>query len=161
MESTAAETFGELLNHSPEPPFSQPTPLGFCMRDSRSDYVAEEEGGQAKVRIAFDIDEDRVYPLVGEVLSAITGENDSSLLFQTLREEKALVAEIDSTIEEMGLFRRLIISYDVEQELLEESLTQVFQLLRRLTQYVRPVRLDQCRMLFTDNYLFYQDEPPP
>ena len=67
MESTAAETFGELLNHSPEPPFSQPTPLGFCMRDSRSDYVAEEEGGQAKVRIAFDIDEDRVYPLVGEV----------------------------------------------------------------------------------------------
>ena len=47
MESTAAETFGELLNHSPEPPFSQPTPLGFCMRDSRSDYVAEEEGGQA------------------------------------------------------------------------------------------------------------------
>ena len=158
MESTAAETFGELLNHSPEPPFSQPTPLGFCMRDSRSDYVAEEEGGQAKVRIAFDIDEDRVYPLVGEVLSAITGENNSSLLFQTLREEKALVAEIDSTIEEMGLFRRLIISYDVEQELLEESLTQVFQLLRRLTQYVRPVRLDQCRMLFTDNYLFDQDD---
>ena len=33
MESTAAETFGELLNHSPEPPFSQPTPLGFCMRE--------------------------------------------------------------------------------------------------------------------------------
>ena len=90
------------------------------------------------MRIAFDIDEDRVYPLVGEVLSAITGENDSSLLFQTLREEKALVAEIDSTIEEMGLFRRLVISYDVEQELLEESLTQVFQLLRRLTQYVPP-----------------------
>ena len=35
------------------------------MRDSRSDHAADEEGGQAKVRIAFDIDEDRVYPLVG------------------------------------------------------------------------------------------------
>ena len=75
-------------------------------------------------------------------MSAITGENDSSLLFQTLREEEALVAEIDSSIEEMGMFRRLVISYDVEQELLEKSLREVFDLLRRLTQYVRPVRLD-------------------
>ena len=95
---------------------------------------------------------------MGEVLSAITGENDSSLLFQTLREEKALVAEIDSSIEEMGMFRRLVISYDVEQELLEESLREVFDLLRRLTQYVRPVRLEQCRMLFTDNLVYYQDD---
>ena len=110
METALAETLSELENTSDEPPFAQPTPMGFCMRDSRSDYVADEEGGQAKVRIAFDIDEDRVYPLVGEVLSAITGENDSSLLFQTLREEKALVAEIDSSIEEMGMFRRLVIS---------------------------------------------------
>lgn len=158
MERTAAEAFGELVNHSPEAPFAQPTPLGFCMRDSRSDYVADAEGGQAKVRLAFDMDEDRVYPLVGEVLSAITGENDSSLLFQTLREEMALVAEIDSAIEEMGMFRRLVISYDVEQALLEESLLQVFQLLRRLTQYVRPVRLDQCRMLFTENLIYFQDD---
>lgn len=158
MESAAAEAFAELSNHTPEPPFVQPTPLGFCMRDSRSNFVSEAEGGQAKVRIAFDMDEDRVYPLVGEVLSAITGENDSSLLFQTLREEMAMVAEIDSTIEEMGLFRRLVISYDVEQELLADSLTQVFQLLRRLTQYVRPVRLDQCRMLFTENLTLYQDD---
>ena len=158
METALAETLSELENTSDEPPFAQPTPMGFCMRDSRSDYVADEEGGQAKVRIAFDIDEDRVYPLVGEVLSAITGENDSSLLFQTLREEKALVAEIDSSIEEMGMFRRLVISYDVEQELLEESLREVFDLLRRLTQYVRPVRLDQCRMLFTDNLVYYQDD---
>ena len=158
METALAETLSELENTSDEPPFAQPTPMGFCMRDSRSDYVADEEGGQAKVRIAFDIDEDRVYPLVGEVLSAITGENDSSLLFQTLREEKALVAEIDSSIEEMGMFRRLVISYDVEQELLEKSLREVFDLLRRLTQYVRPVRLDQCRMLFTDNLVYYQDD---
>ncbi len=158
MERTAAEAFGELVNHFPEAPFAQPTPLGFCMRDSRSDYVADAEGGQAKVRLAFDMDEDRVYPLVGEVLSAITGENDSSLLFQTLREEMALVAEIDSAIEEMGMFRRLVISYDVEQALLEESLLQVFQLLRRLTQYVRPVRLDQCRMLFTENLIYFQDD---
>ena len=158
METALAETLSELENTSDEPPFAQPTPMGFCMRDSRSDYVADEEGGQAKVRIAFDIDEDRVYPLVGEVLSAITGENDSSLLFQTLREEKALVAEIDSSIEEMGMFRRLVISYDVEQELLEESLREVFDLLRRLTQYVRPVRLEQCRMLFTDNLVYYQDD---
>ena len=158
MEATAAELLGELENHTAEPPFVQPTPLGFCMRDSRSDFVSDEEGGQAKVRIAFDIDEDRVYPLVGEVLSAITGENDSSLLFQTLREEKAMVAEIDSSIEEMGMFRRLVISYDVEQDLLVDSLREVFDLLRRLTQYVRPVRLDQCRMLFTDNLVYYQDD---
>lgn len=158
MADTAAQLLAEVPNHTEEPPFIQTTPIGFCMRDSRSDYIRREEGGQAKVRLAFDLDDDQVYPLVGEVLSAITGENDSSLLFQTLREEKALVAEIDSSIEEMGMFRRLIIAYDVAQELLEESLWEVFDLLRRLTQYVRPLRLEQCRMLFTENLVYYSDD---
>jgi predicted Zn-dependent peptidase len=150
--------FEELPNFTEEAPFLQPAPMGMCMRDSRSDLIMEEAGGQAKVNIAFDLDDDRVFPLVGEVLSAITGEDNDSILFQTLREEEALVAEIDSDIEELGMFHRLVIRYDVRQEYLEESLTKVFSLLRRLTMYVRPARLDETRMQFTGNLVFFQDD---
>ena len=87
-----------------------------------------------------------------------TAGNSDSLLFQTLREELALVAEIDSSIEEMGMFRRLVIRYDVRQECLAESLRKVFELLQRLRMYVRPVRLTQTRMQFTDNLIFYADD---
>lgn len=158
METALCEALGELENHTDEPPFSQTVPLGFCMRDERSDFVMDGEGGQAKVHLAFDLDEDRVFPLTGDVLNAFTAGNSDSLLFQTLREELALVAEIDSSIEEMGMFRRLVIRYDVRQEYLAESLTKVFELLHRLCLYVRPVRLTQTRMQFTDNLAFYQDD---
>lgn len=158
MESAVTEAFAELNNSTEEAPFAQTVPLGFCMRDSRSDLVMDEEGGQAKVHLAFDLDDDRVFPLVGEVINAITAGNSDSLLFQTLRETDALVAEIDSSIEEMGMFRRLIIRYDVRQAELMESLRRVFDLLHRLCLYVRPVRLSQTRMQFTDNLIFYQDD---
>lgn len=158
MEQAAVEALSELANHTAEPPFVQAVPLGFCMRDSRSDLILDEEGGQAKVHLAFDMDDDRVFPLTGEVLNAFTGGNSDSLLFQKLREEKALVAEIDSSMEEMGVFRRLVIRYDVRQELLVESLQQVFRLLQRLRMYVRPIRLTQTRMQFTDNLVFYLDD---
>ena len=158
MEDALTQVFEELPNFTEEPPFLQPAPMGMCMRDSRSDLILEEAGGQAKVNIAFDLDDDRVFPLVGEVLSAITGEDNDSILFQTLREEEALVAEIDSDIEELGMFHRLVIRYDVRQEYLEESLTKVFGLLRRLTMYVRPARLDETRMQFTGNLVFFQDD---
>lgn len=158
MEDAVVQCFEELPNHTAEPPFNQLTPIGMCMRDSRSDLIMDETGGQAKVNIAFDMDDDRVFPLVGEVLSAITGEDNDSILFQTLREEEALVAEIDSTIEELGMFHRLVIRYDVRQEYLEESLRKVFALLRRLTMYVRPARLDETRMQFTQNLVFFQDD---
>ena len=158
MEQAACDAFAELPVRSAEPPFAQTVPLGFCMRDGRSDLVMDEEGGQAKVHLAFDLDDDRVFPLAGEVLNAITAGNSDSLLFQTLREEKALVAEIDSSTEEMGMFRRLIIRYDVRQECLVDSLKQVFTLLTRLKMYIRPVRLNQTRMQFTDNLQFYLDD---
>ena len=158
MEDALVQMFEELPNFTEEAPFLQPAPMGMCMRDSRSDLIMEEAGGQAKVNIAFDLDDDRVFPLVGEVLSAITGEDNDSILFQTLREEEALVAEIDSDIEELGMFHRLVIRYDVRQEYLEESLTKVFDLLRRLTMYVRPARLDETRMQFTGNLVFFQDD---
>ena len=158
MEQAAVEALSELANHTAEPPFVQAVPQGFCMRDSRSDLILDEEGGQAKVHLAFDMDDDRVFPLTGEVLNAFTGGNSDSLLFQKLREEKALVAEIDSSMEEMGVFRRLVIRYDVRQELLVESLQQVFRLLQRLRMYVRPIRLTQTRMQFTDNLVFYLDD---
>lgn len=158
MERALVEAFSELPNHFDEPPFVQTVPLGFCMRDSRSDLVLDEEGGQAKVHLAFDLDEDRVFPLTGEVLNAFTAGNSDSLLFQQLREEEALVAEIDSTMEEMGMFRRLVIRYDVRQECLVDSLRRVFELLHRLRLYVRPIRLNQTRMQFTDNLIFYQDD---
>lgn len=158
MEDALVQSCEELANLTEEPPFAQPSPLGMCMRDSRADLVMDEAGGQAKVHLAFDLDEAQVFPLVGEVLSAITGEDNDSLLFQTLREQEALVAEIDSAIEELGMFRRLVIRYDVRQERLEESLRKVFELLRRLRMYVRPARMDETRMRFTQNLVFYQDD---
>ncbi len=158
MEDAVVQSFEELKNLTAEDPFCQPTPMRMCMRDSTSDLVMDEAGGQAKVHLAFDLDDDRVFPLAGEVLNAITGADNDSLLFQTLREEEALVAEIDSSIEELGMFRRLVIRYDVRQELLAESLRKVFTLLKRLRMYVKPARLDETRMQFTQNLVFYQDE---
>lgn len=158
MEIAACDAFSELEARSEDAPFQQTVPVGFCMRDSRSDFVQDEEGGQAKVHLAFDLDNDRVFPLAGEVLCAITAGNSDSLLFQTLREEQALVAEIDSSTEEMGMFRRLVIRYDVRQECLADSLRQVFSLLTRLKMYIRPARLTQTRMQFTDNLQFYLDD---
>lgn len=158
MENAVVEACSELTNNFDEAPFEQTVPMGFCMRDSRNDFVYDVEGGQAKVHLAFDLDEDRVFPLTGEVLSAFTAGNSDSLLFQELRETQALVAEIDSSIEEMGMFRRLVIRYDVRQECLVDSLKAVFELLHRLKLYVRPVRLTQTRMQFTDNLVFYQDD---
>ena len=148
MELAAVETFSDLRNYTDEPPFEQPVPLGFTLRDAASDLIRDEEGGQASVHLAFDIDEENVIPLCAQVLDAITGGCDDSLLFQALREEDALVAEIESFIQEMGAFHRLVIRYDVRQEYLEESLRKVFMYLHRLTMYVRPIRLNQIRTSF-------------
>lgn len=150
-EQTAIEAFSRLVNHTDEPPFSQMAPQGFCRRDETSDVILDETGGHARVHLAFDLNDERVFPLVGDVLDAITGGSDDSLLFQVLREQEALVAEIDSSIEEMGCYRRLVIRYDVRQEHLVESLEKVFALLQRLRVYIRPVRLELMRAVFTDN----------
>ena len=158
-EQALVKAFSALENRTDNLPFAQAVPKSFCMRDISSDLVMDEPGGHAKVHIAFDLEEDRVYPLVSEVLCAITGGNDDSLLFQTLREQEALVAEIDSSIEEMGLFRRLVIRYDVRQECLTDSLREVFSLLRRLRMYIRPVRLELARLPFTDNNDMLLDSP--
>ncbi len=149
MELAAIEAFSELENYTDEPPFEQPVPLGFTLRDEDSDLVMDEEGGQASVHLAFDIDGDAVSPLAAQVLDMITGGSCDSLLFQTLREEEGLVAEIESFLQETGSFRRLIIRWDVRQEYLIESLRKVFAYLHRLTVYVRPVRLEQARAMFT------------
>ena len=159
MEKAAVKTFSKLTNHTEEPPFAQAVPRDFCMRGPASDLVLDETGGHAKVHIAFDLDEERVFPLLSEVLDAITGGSDDSLLFQVLREQEALVAEIDSTLEEMGLFRRLVIRYDVRQEYLVESLRKVFTLLHRLRMYIRPVRLELARLPFTENNEMMLDAP--
>ncbi len=158
MERTAIETFATLHNYTNEPPFEQSMPLGFCMRDESSDFILEEEGGQAQVHIAFDIDEENVFPLAARVVDAITAGNDDSLLFQTLREDEALVAEIESYIQEMGSFHRLVIRYDVRQEKLAESLRKVFMYLHRLSMYVRPIRLNQVRSHFTVGSALAQDD---
>ena len=159
MELAAVKAFSALDNHTDEPPFAQAVPRDFCMRDASSDWVTDETGGHAKVHIAFDLDDEHVFPLVSEVLDAITGGSDDSLLFQTLREQEALIAEIDSTVEEMGLFRRLVIRYDVRQDHLAESLRKVFALLKRLRMYIRPVRLELARLPFTENNEMMLDSP--
>ncbi len=158
MEQTAIETFATLGNYTSEPPFEQHVPLGFCMRDADSDMVVDADGeGQAQVHIAFDINEENVFPLAARIVDAITAGNDDSLLFQTLREEEALVAEIESYIQEMGAFHRLVIRYDVRQEKLCESLRKVFMYLHRLSMYVRPIRLNQVRSHFTVGSALTQD----
>jgi len=111
------------------------------------------------VHLAFDINAERVYPITDEVVNAITAGSGDSLLFQIMREEKAMVAEIESYIEETGAYRRLVIRYDVRQAMLEESLREVFRLLKRLCMYIRPVRMELSRMQFTDNLAFYEDDP--
>ncbi|MBR3763863.1 MAG: insulinase family protein [Clostridia bacterium] len=157
MEDAAIEAFSELTNYTDEPPFEQPLPLGFTLRDGESDLVWDEEGGQASVHLAFDIDPDAVNPLAAQVLDMVTGGSCDSLLFQALREEEGLVAEIESFLQETGAFRRLVIRWDVRQEYLVESLRKVFAYLRRLTVYIRPVRLEQARAMFLTANTLVQD----
>ena len=159
MEQTAIETLSALTNYTSEPPFEQHVPMGFCNRDEGSDCIVDsaDPESQAQVHIAFDIDEDNVFPLAARIVDAITAGNDDSLLFQTLREEEALVAEIESYIQEMGRFHRLVIRYDVRQEKLCESLRKVFMYLHRLSMYVRPIRLNQVRSHFTVGSALTQD----
>ena len=159
MEETAIEVLAGLENYTSEPPFEQHIPLGFCMRDAESDLIVDsaDPDSQAQVHIAFDIDEDNVFPLAARIVEAITAGNDDSILFQTLREEEALVAEIESYIQEMGQFHRLVIRYDVRQEKLVESLRKVFKYLHRLNMYVRPIRLEQVRSHFAVGHALTQD----
>ena len=159
MENAAIEVFSALPNYTSEPPFEQHVPLGFCMRDEESDMIVDSDAPdvQAQVHIAFDIDEENIYPLAARMVDAITAGNDDSLLFQTLREEEALVAEIESYIQEMGQFHRLVIRYDVRQEKLVESLRKVFMYLHRLSMYVRPIRLEQVRSHFSVGHALAQD----
>lgn len=160
MENTAIEVFSTLANYTSEPPFEQHVPLGFCMRDEGSDMIVDsaDPDAQAQVHIAFDIDEENVFPLAARMVDAITAGNDDSILFQTLREEEALVAEIESFVQEMGQFHRLVIRYDVRQEKLVESLRKVFMYLHRLSVYVRPIRLDQVRSHFSVGHALIQDD---
>ena len=157
MEDAAIEVLSEMTNYTDEPPFEQPVPLGFTLRDADSDLVWDEEGGQASVHLAFDIDQDAVSPIAAQVLDMVTGGSCDSVLFQALREEEALVAEIESFMQEMGAFRRLIIRWDVRQEYLVESLRKVFAYLHRLTVYVRPARMEQARAMFQTSNALVQD----
>lgn len=157
MEEVAVAVMSDVKNTTPRPPFEQAIPFDFCHRDERSDFLREEEGGLAKVHLAFDIDPERVFPVVDQVLDAITGGNVDSILFQTLREQDAMVAEIESYVEALGSYRRLVIRYDVRQAFLEKSLRRVFEQLCRLRVYIRPVRMELMRMQFTDNLSMLED----
>lgn len=158
MEVAAIEALSELRNTTTQPPFAQSLPIGFCMRDAQSDLLEDAAGDFASVQLAFDIDAEQVYPVAAEVLSTITAGNDDSMLFQALREEQALVAEIESQISRVGQFSRLVIRYDVRQEWLCDTLRKVFAYLHRLKMYVRPARLNQLRTQFTTNNAMLTDD---
>lgn len=160
MEARLIAAFSPLGNHTEEPPFLQTAPLGFHRRDAASDLIVDETGGHARIHIAFDLDDENVLPLAGDVLSFITGGSCDSILFQVLREQEALVAEIDSVIEEMGPFRRLVIRCDVRQECLEACLRGIFSLLGRLKMYIRPVRMELARLPFTESNAMLLDDAP-
>ena len=160
MERAAVEAFADIPNYTDEPPFEQMVPLSFTMRDESSDLVMDDDDpdAQACVHLSFDVDNDSVFPLAVQVLNAITAGNCDSLLFQSLREDEALVAEIDSSVQELGAFSRLTIRYDVRQEYLAESLRKVFMYLHRLAMYVRPIRLNQVRTQFTASNALITDD---
>lgn len=158
MERSALDALSELKNHTSEPPFELPALSGFGLRDEASDLIWEAEDGPAEVRIAFDVDGEQVYAIAADVLAAITGGNHSSLLYQELRDNQALVADIDAFMTEYGSFRFLNICYQVRQDKLEESLRRVFTYLHRLTMYVRPARLLQTRTQFTSNNALLLDD---
>ena len=158
QEAAAIAIFSDLTNTTEEPPFDQPLPGDFCMRDASADVVTTQEGGLASVHLGFDINPERVFPVMDDILNAITAGGTDSLLFQKLREELALVPDIHSYIEETGMYRRLVIRWDVRQEWLSRSLRQVFTLLKRLCIYIRPVRMELSRMQFTDNLVLLEDD---
>lgn len=122
LEAAAIAIFSDLTNYTELPPFVQTIPADFCNRDDSCDQVMTEEGSHASVHLAFDINPEQVYPVVDEVVNAITAGSTDSLLFQKLREEEALVAEIHSYIEETGMYRRLVIRWDVRQTMLSRSI---------------------------------------
>lgn len=111
MEDAVCQAFSELTTPSAIESPLQTAPVGFGMRDSRSDVIRDAEGDIAHVTLSFDINEDEVFPLTADVLCAITAEDNDSLLFTSMREENAIVPYIDSCIEEVGCFRRLVIRW--------------------------------------------------
>lgn len=159
MEAAAIAIFSNLTEDPTLPAFEQTVPVDFCNRDAGADRIMTEEGSHASVHLAFDIDPEQVFPIIDDVVNSITAGGTDSLLFQKLREEEALVADIHSYIEQTGIYRRLVIRWDVRQSVLSRSLREVFSLLRRLCIYVRPVRMELSRMQFTDNLILVRDDP--
>lgn len=158
MEEAAKAVLGELSNTTPEPPFAQQVPIDFCMRDQKNDLLLNSDWDKAQVQLSFDINDDLVFPLCADVLNHMVGGGDSSALFMELRESLALTDEIFSAIEEVGLFRRMVIEYTVSHERLLESLSRAFEILARFCQHVGARQMDRTRVFFTTNLTFQLDQ---
>ncbi len=157
MLQKAAEVLAEFKG--PDlPAFEQPTPLQFCMRDESCDVLSNITYDQAQVHISFDLNDDLVFPLCADVLNNLTGEGVSSALFMELRERRALTDEISSTIEEVGCFRRMTITYLVAHDKLLESLEAVFSILAGLRRHISLRQMERTHVFFTDNLQFLLDE---
>ena len=86
LMAAAIATFSDLVNTTEQPPFIQTVPTDFCMRDASCDWAQTQEGGLAAVHLAFDISPERVFPIMDDIVNAITAGGTDSLLFQKLRE---------------------------------------------------------------------------
>lgn len=131
--------------------FEQPSPMNFCLRDDRSDEMFNADYDLAQVLIYFDIDTNLVFPACAEMLSHMTGDGLSSVLFLELREKHAMVDDISSEVVTVGSYRRFAIDYEVAHGRLTESLELVFSILSKLRMFISHEQMDRARVYFTDN----------
>lgn len=158
MLAAAQSVMEEATNTTAEEPFEQAVPVGFCMRDEKSDVITSGEWDWAQVQLSFDVDDDLVFPLCTDVLNWILGVGLSSSLFMELRETLAITDDIQSRVETAGLFRRLIIDYFVPHEHLVESLERIGAILSGFKRYVPVSQMERTRAFFTDNLRFQYDQ---
>ncbi len=131
--------------------FEQPSPMSFCMRDESSDELFNADYDLAQVLLYFDIDSNLVFPACADMLSHMTGDGLSSVLFLELREKHALVDDISSEVVAVGPYRRFAIDYEVTHDRLAESLELVFSILGKLRRFISHEQMDSSRIYFTEN----------
>jgi predicted Zn-dependent peptidase len=150
MLEKAKEILGELPDIGPCV-FEQPSPMNFSARDEHSDEMYNADYDLAQVLIYFDIDTNLVFPACAEMLSHMTGDGLSSVLFLELREKHTLVDDISSEVVTVGPYRRFAIDYEVMHDRLTESLELVFSILGRLRRFISHEQMDRSRIYFTEN----------
>ncbi|NLB90873.1 MAG: insulinase family protein [Clostridiales bacterium] len=138
--------------------FQQPLPFNFCYRDEKNDILIENTSHKAHVQLSFDINDDLLFPICVDILNTIVGEGPGSAMYVALRDQQALTDEVSSFIEEVGRFRRMIITFSLPNTSLEEGLRAAFTVIYKLTQHISTRKMNRTRAYFKDNIAFALDD---